>query len=145
MAMGTRRHRQRQEHLWIMHTELATAPGHPFYKHLNELLDKEKLDEFAEKECAQFYADQNGRPSLPPGTYFRLLLIGYFEGIDSERGIAWRVADSLRLRQFLRIGLDEDTPDHSTISRTRRRIDVETHRKVFLWVLAARGNSTENR
>jgi transposase len=135
MSMGTRKHRQRQEQLWISHTELATGPGHPFYRRLNELLDREKFDEFAETECAAFYADNNGRPSLPPGTYFRLLLVGYFEGIDSERGIAWRAADSLGLRQFLRIGLDEATPDHSTISRTRRLIDVETHRKVFLWVL----------
>jgi len=135
MSMGTRKHRQRQEQLWVTHTELATGPGHPFYMRLNELLDQEKFDEFAETECAQFYAEKNGRPSLTPGTYFRLLLIGYFEGIDSERGIAWRVADSLGLRQFLRIGLDEDTPDHSTISRTRRLMDVETHRKVFLWVL----------
>jgi transposase len=135
MAMGTRKQRQRQEQLWVTHAELATGPGHPFYTRLNELLDQEKFDEFAEAECAQFYADKNGRPSLPPGTYFRLLLIGYFEGIDSERGIAWRAADSLGLRQFLRIGLDEDTPDHSTISRTRRLIDVETHRKVFQWVL----------
>ena len=133
--MGTRKHRQRQEQLWVTHTELATGPGHPFYTRLNELLDQEKFDEFAEAECARFYADRNGRPSMPPGTYFRLLLIGYFEGIDSERGIAWRAADSLGLRQFLRIGLDEDTPDHSTISRTRRLIDVETHRKVFLWIL----------
>src|SRR5215469_14896293 len=135
MAMGTRRDRQRQEDLWITHAELATAPGHPFYQRLNELLDKEKFDEFAEKECAQFYANKNGRPSLTPGTYFRSLLIGYFEGIDSERGIAWRVADSLALRQFLQIGLDEATPNHSTLSRTRRLIDVETHRKVFGWVL----------
>jgi len=135
MAMGTRKHRQRQEQLWISHAELATGPGHPFYRRLNELLDREKFDEFAEAECAAFHADRNGRPSLPPGTYFRLLLIGYFEGIDSERGIAWRAADSLGLRQFLRIGLDEAAPDHSTISRTRRLIDVETHRKVFLWVL----------
>ena len=133
--MGTREKRQRQEQLWVMHTELATAPGHPFYKRVNELLDREKFDEMVESECAKFYAEGNGRPSLPPGTYFRLLLIGYFEGLDSERGIAWRVADSLGLRQFLRIGLDEDTPDHSTISRTRRLIDVETHNKVFLWVL----------
>jgi transposase len=102
---------------------------------LNELLDREKFDEFCEGECAQFYAKSNGRPSLTPGTYFRLLLIGYFEGIDSERGIAWRAADSLGLREFLRVGLDEETPNHSTISRTRRLIDVETHRKVFLWVL----------
>src|SRR3954447_8839168 len=135
MAMGTRKSRQRQEQLWVMHTELATAPGHPFYQRLNALLDREKFDEFAESECSRFYCAGNGRPSLPPGTYFRLLLIGYFEGIDSERGIAWRVADSLGLRQFLRIGLDEDTPNHSTISRTRRLIDVETHARVFQWVL----------
>jgi hypothetical protein len=93
--------------LSVTHAELATAPGHPFYKRLNELLDQKKFDEFAERECVSFYADNNGRPSLPPGTYFRLLLIGYFEGIDSERGIAWRAADSLALRQFLHIGLDE--------------------------------------
>ena len=135
MAMGTRKHRERQEELWVTHSELPKAPGHPFYKHLNELLDQEKFDQFAEKECAPFYADKNGRPSLTPGTYFRSLLIGYFEGIDSERGIAWRAADSLGLRQFLQIGLDERTPDHSTISRTRRLIDVETHKRVFGWVL----------
>jgi transposase len=135
MSMGTREHRRRQERLWVAHTELATGPGHPFYKRLNELLDQENFDEFAQSECARFYAENNGRPSLPPGMYFRLLLIGYFEGIDSERGIAWRTGDSLGLRQFLGIGLDEKTPDHSTISRTRRLMDVETHRKVFLWVL----------
>lgn len=135
MAMGTRKHRQRQEQLWVTHTELATAPGHPFYRRLNELLDGEKFDEFCERECAGLYADNKGRPSLTPGTYFRLLLIGYFEGIDSERGIAWRAADSLGLREFLRVGLDEETPNHSTLSRTRRLIDVTTHQKVFLWVL----------
>src|SRR5271169_292650 len=135
MAMGTRKRRQRQEQLWVTHTELVTGPGHPFYKRLNQLLDGEKFDEFCERECAKFYADSNGRPSLTPGTYFRLLLVGYFEGIDSERGIAWRVADSLGLRQFLGFGLDERTPDHSTISRTRRLMDVDTHRKVFFWVL----------
>src|SRR6476646_8761238 len=135
MAMGTRKDRQRQEDLWITYAELATAPGHPFYQCLHTLLDQEKVDQFAEGECVHFYADKNGRPSLTPGTYFRSLLIGYFEGIDSERGIAWRVADSLALRQFLQIGLNEATPNHSTISRTRRLIDVETHRKVFGWVL----------
>src|ERR1700676_3200585 len=135
MAMGTRRRRQRQERLWISHQELAKGPAHPFYKCVNELLETEGFDEFAEKECAKFYAANNGRPSLVPGIYFRLLLVGYFEGIDSERGIAWRAADSFGLRQFLGIGLDEPTPDHSTISRTRRLIDVETHRKVFFWVL----------
>ena len=135
MSMGTRQHRQRQEDLWITHNELAQGPAHPFYQRLNELLDSEKFDEFVEKECAPFYAANNGRPSLTPGTYFRLLLLGYFEGIDSERGIAWRASDSLGLRRFLGIGLDESTPDHSTISRTRRLIDVDTHRKVFFWVL----------
>src|SRR5436190_13283865 len=135
MAMGTRKRRQRQEQLWVTHTELVTGPGHPFYKRLSQLLDGEKFDEFCEQECAKFYADSNGRPSLTPGTYFRLLLVGYFEGIDSERGIAWRVADSLGLRQFLGFGLDEQTPDHSTISRTRRLIDVDTHRRVFFWAL----------
>ena len=135
MAMGTRRRRQRQERLWISQQELAKGPGHPFYQRVNELLETERFDEFAEKECARFYAKNNGRPSLTPGIYFRLLLVGYFEGIDSERGIAWRAADSFGLRQFLGIAIDEDTPDHSTISRTRRLIDVETHRKVFFWIL----------
>jgi transposase len=135
MSMGTRQHRQRQEDLWITHNELAQGPAHPFYQRLNELLDSEKFDEFVENECAPFYAANNGRPSLTPGVYFRLLLLGYFEGIDSERGIAWRASDSLGLRRFLGIGLDEGTPDHSTISRTRRLIDVDTHRKVFFWVL----------
>ncbi len=135
MAMGTRRRRQRQEQIWISHDEVAKGPGHPFYKKVNELLEEAKFDEFAEKECAKFYAENNGRPSVTPGIYFRLLLLGYFEGIDSEREIAWRAADSLGLRAFLRIGLDEQTPDHSTISRTRRLIDVETHKKVFSWIL----------
>ena len=93
------------------------------------------FDEFVEGRCAKFYATNYGRPSLTPGIYFRSLLIGYFEGIDSERGIAWRLADSLALRGFVGIALDESTPDHSTISRTRRLIDVETHREVFAWVL----------
>src|ERR1700686_640874 len=134
MAMGTRRRRQRQERLWISHSELAKGPGHPFYKRVNELLETERFDEFAEKECARFYAENNGRPSLTPGIYFRLLLVGYFEGIDAERGIAWRAGDSLTIRRFLRIALDEPVPAHSTISRTRRLIDVETHRAVFTWV-----------
>ena len=135
MAMGTRKQREKQEDLWIAHTELASAPGHPFYQRLNELLEAEGFDEFVEGRCAKFYAAKYGRPSLTPGIYFRSLLIGYFEGIDSERGIAWRLADSLALRQFVAIGLDESTPDHSTISRSRRLIAVETHREVFGWVL----------
>src|SRR6202162_1013388 len=136
MAMGTRRQREKQEGLWIAHTELASAPGHPFYQRLNELLEAEGFDEFVERRCAKFYAAKYGRPSLTPGIYFRTLLIGYFEGIDSERGIAWRLADSLALRRFVGIALDEYTPDHSTISRTRRLIDVDTHREVFSWVLS---------
>jgi transposase len=135
MAMGTRKQREKQEDIWIAHTELASAPGHPFYQRLNELLEAEGFDEFVEGRCAQFYAAKYGRPSLTPGIYFRSLLIGYFEGIDSERGIAWRLADSLALRRFVGIGLDEYTPDHSTISRTRRLIDLDTHREVFGWVL----------
>lgn len=134
--MGTRRQRERQEDIWVAHTEIASAPSHPFYQRLNELLEAEKFDEFVEGRCAKFYAAKYGRPSLTPGIYFRSLLIGYFEGIDSERGIAWRLADSLALRRFVGIALDEYTPDHSTISRTRRLIDVDTHREVFAWVLS---------
>src|ERR1700691_2097224 len=136
MAMGTRKQRERQEDFWVAHTEIASAPSHPFYGRLNELLEEERFDEFVESRCAKFYAAGYGRPSLTPGIYFRLLLIGYFEGIDSERGIAWRLADSLALRRFVGIGLDEYTPDHSTISRTRRLIELETHREVFRWVLS---------
>ena len=90
MGMGTRRRRERQEQMWIAHQELAKGPAHPFYQRVSDLLEEKKFDEFAEKECAKFYAVKNGRPSLTPGLYFRLLLVGYFEGIDSERGIAWR-------------------------------------------------------
>jgi transposase len=134
MAMGTRKKRQRQEALWYG-GELPTAPGHPFYKRLNEVLDAAKFDPFCETSCAAFYHQKLGRPSLPPGQYFRIMMIGFFEGLDSERGIAWRVADSLTLRQFLSIGLDEKTPDHVTISRTRRLIDSETHHRIFNFVL----------
>src|SRR5207244_1690789 len=102
---------------------------------LNELLEAERFDEFVERRCAKFYAEKYGRPSLTPGIYFRALLIGYFEGVGAERGIAWRLADSLALRRFVGIALDEYTPDHSTISRTRRLIDLDTHREVFRWVL----------
>jgi transposase len=134
MAMGTRKMRERQEGLWYG-GELATAPGHPFYKRLNEVLDKAKFDRFCEKSCAGFYDRKLGRPSLPPGQYFRIMMIGFFEGLESERGIAWRLADSLTLRQFLSIGLDEKTPDHVTISRTRRLIQAATHQRIFSFVL----------
>ncbi|HEX2460874.1 MAG TPA: transposase [Vicinamibacterales bacterium] len=132
--MGRRTNRTRTPGLWIATNELPATGGHPFYQRLNQVLDAHGFDEFVEAECAPFYA-RLGRPSLLPGTYFRLLLIGYFEGIDSERGIAWRTADSLALRGFLGLGLEEATPEHSTISRTRRLIDLETHRAVFTWIL----------
>jgi transposase len=132
MAMGKRT--SEQAPLWIPTTELPVSPGHPFYVRLNEILDAAGFDRFVEEQCRPFYAPVMGRPSLAPGRYFRLLLIGYFEGLDSERGIAWRAADSLAMRQFLGLGLDEAAPDHSTISRTRRLIDVEAHQAVFTWV-----------
>jgi transposase len=135
MAMGRRKNRARTPGLWIATNELPPTGGHPFYQRLNHVLDGHAFDEFVEAQCASFYAGSVGRPSLTPGTYFRLLLIGYFEGIDSERGIAWRTADSLALRGFLGLGLDEVPPEHSTISRTRRLIDLETHRAVFTWIL----------
>src|SRR6202166_1815866 len=134
MAMGTRKKRERQEGLWYG-GELPTAPGHPFYKRLNEVLDNAGFDAFCESQCAEFYHQKLGRPSLVPGLYFRIMMIGFFEGLDSERGIAWRLADSLTLREFVSIGLDELTPDHVTISRTRRLIGAETHQGIFRWVL----------
>lgn len=138
MAMGKRTH-DRQPAMWVPTTDLPTAASHPFYRRLNELLRQHGFDDFAEAQCANFYAETMGRPGLPPGIYFRLLLIGYFEGIDSERGIAWRAADSFALRDFLGVGLDQAPPDHSTISRTRRLIALDTHRAVFTWILQCLG------
>jgi len=133
MAMGTRRNHQ--EELWIPSCTVARPASHPFYERLNQLLAEHDFDRFVEGKCQRFYAATMGRPGLAPGIYFRLLLVGYFEGIDSERGIAWRAGDSLSIREFVGIPLDEGAPDHTTISRTRRLIDVETHRQVFGWVL----------
>jgi transposase len=132
MSMGTRE--TEQSPLWIAASDLPASPGHPFYARLNAVLDAHGFDRFAEDQCREFYAKVMGRPGLPPGQYFRLLLVGYFEGIDAERGIAWRAADSLAVRSFVRLALHEAAPDHSTISRTRRLIAVETHRAVFTWV-----------
>ena len=132
--MGTRRKRRRQEALWVATTDLPQTVAHPFYRRVNALLAAHGFDTCVERQCQRFYAATRGRPSLTPGIYVRALLVGYFEGIDSERGIAWRAADSLAIRRFLGIAVDEDVPDHSTISRTRRLIDVETHRAVFTWV-----------
>ena len=134
MAMGKKR--ERQQPLWIPTVELPKTRGHVFYDRVSEILQTENFDEFAEKECVKFYKSETmGRPSIAPGVYFRMLMVGYFEGIDSERGIAWRCADSLSLKSFLGYGITETTPDHSTISRTRRLIDLETHSRVFTWML----------
>ncbi len=135
MAMGRRKKRVRQEGLWTPTAALPVSAGHPFYQRLNQILDEKKFDEYVEAICEDFYAGEVGRPGLSPGIYFRLLMVGYFEGIDSERGIAWRASDSLSIRSFVRIALDESVPDHSTISRIRRLMDVETHQAVFQWVL----------
>src|SRR6202163_2078187 len=135
MAMGTKRARQKQEEMCYA-SERAEGPGHPFYEQLNGVLEKAEFDRFCEQRFRRFYHSKLGRPSLAPGVYFRLLLIGFFEGIGSERGIGWRVADSLSLRRFLNYGLAEATPDHVTISRTRRLLDETTHQAVFTFVLA---------
>jgi transposase len=135
MAMGKRKRRARQASMWVASQDLPRSAAHPFYRRLNRILDEAQFDAFVEGACATFYAPVMGRPSLAPGRYFRLLLLGYFEGLDSERAIAWRAADSLSIRSFLGLELHEPTPDHSTISRTRRLIDLETHRAVFTWVL----------
>jgi transposase len=140
MALGKRK-RERQPAMFVQTTDLPTAASHPFYRCLNELLREHGFDDFVEAQCASFYAEIMGRPGLPPGVYFRLLLIGYFEGINAERGIAWRAADSLALRDFLGLGLTEAPPDHSTISRTRRLIALETHRAIFTWVLQCLGSA----
>ena len=136
MAMG-KRNSERQVELWVATTAVAEPPGHPFYRRLNGLLAQNGFDPFVEGLCQKFYHEELGRPGIPPGVYFRLLLIGYFEGIDSERGIAWRCADSLTLRQFLGYDLTEATPDHSSLTRIRQRMDLETHEAVFTWVLQA--------
>jgi transposase len=135
MAMGKRKRRARQASMWVATQDLPRSAAHPFYQRLNRVLDEAQFDAFVEGACATFYAPVIGRPGLPPGRYFRLLLLGYFEGLDAERAIAWRAADSLSVRDFLGLELHEATPDHTTISRTRRLIDLETHRAVFTWVL----------
>jgi transposase len=135
MAMGKRKGRARQSSIWVAAQDLPRSAAHPFYRRLNRVLDEAQFDAFVEGACVTFYAPVMGRPSLAPGRYLRLLLLGYFEGLDSERAMAWRAADSLSIRSFLGLELDEPSPDHSTISRTRRLIDVETHRAVFTWIL----------
>ena len=139
MAMGTRKKRERQEDLWVVSSEVVGTPAHAFYDRLNQILDQHHFDRNVEQLCRRYYKGRLGRPSITPGIYFRSLLLGYFEGIDSERGIAWRLADSLSMRKFIAYALTEETPDHSTISRTRRLYSVETHKAVFRWVLKILG------
>ena len=136
MAMGRRRE-ERQEALFIATDGLAKSPGHPFYRKLNELLAEASFDRWIEGRCERYYAteEKRGQPSIPPGVYFRMLLVGYFEDLDSQRGIAWRCADSLSLRQFLGIPLEESTPDHSTLTNTRNRLPREVFDEVFQFVL----------
>jgi transposase len=137
MAMGKRR-RETQESLFIAADRLPKAAGHPFYERLNQLLAEADFDTWIEGRCREHYAadGSSGRPSIPPGVYFRMLLVGYFEGIDSQRGIAWRCADSLGLRQFLGLSLDESSPDHSTLTNTRKRLPAEVFEEVFQFVLS---------
>jgi transposase len=133
MALG--RQGERQTELMVGWAELPRSPGHVFYDRLQAVLLEAEFDGFAEAQCAPYYARKQGRPSLPPGRYFRMHLIGYFEGIDSERGLEWRCADSLSLREFLRLGTIEPVPDHSWLSKTRSRLPLEVHEAVFAWVL----------
>ena len=134
MAMGKRKKHQ-QPPLFVAAVNLPQSPAHPFYQKLNRILAENGFDPFVEGLCQKFYHQTMGRPSLQPGQFFRLMLIGYFEGIDTERGIAWRCADSFSLRSFVGYGIDEAVADHSTISRTRRLMDVETLHEVFAWIL----------
>jgi len=135
MSMGRRK--EQPATLFIAISELPSTAGHPFYEKLNEALRALGFDAQVEAACQKFYHESLGRQGIPPGVYFRMLLIGYFEGIDSERGIAWRVADSLSLRRFLGYPLEDETPDHSSLSRIRQRLDSETHDRVFQLILQA--------
>lgn len=131
MAMGTKR---APLPLFIDSESVVKGPGHPFYRKLNSILDFHGFDRFVEEQCRKYYKP-GGRPSLPPSVYFRLSIVGYFEGIGSERAIAWKLADSITLRDFVGLPITVRTPDHSTISRTRRLISLETHQEIFDWVL----------
>jgi transposase len=133
MAMGRRE--SDQASMWVPTQNLARSPGHAFYDKLNEVLEAGGFDRFVEELCAPHYAEVQGRPSIPPGVYFRMLFIGYFEGLDSQRAIAWRCADSLSLRAFLRIDLGKGTPDHSSMTNTRKRLPEEVFWNVFAFVL----------
>lgn len=138
MALG-KRETERQGDLFLLAAQLPRSPGHVFYQKLNRLLAEASFDPWVEKLCEPHYADGRGRPGIPPGTYFRMLLVGYFEGLSSQRGIAWRCSDSLSLRDFLAIPLGEDSPDHSSLSVIRNRLPLEVHAAVFQWILGLAG------
>ncbi len=133
MAIG-RRPGARQHDIFVAASEIR-AGGSPFYRALDRLLRENGFDGFAEETCREFYAGNRGRPGVPPGVCFRMLMAGYLEGTGSERGIAWRCADSFSLREFLGYGLAENPPEHSTLSKTRKRLSVEAHAAVFGFVL----------
>lgn len=134
MALGKRKHEQQEA--WVATTDLPRSPGHPFYRKLNQLLGEAGFDLWLESLCRPYYAEQQGRPSIPPGTYFRMILIGYFEGLASQRGIAWRCCDSRSLAEFLGYGPTEETPDHSSLTRIHQRLPQEVHEAMFSFVLA---------
>ena len=129
MALGKRK--SEEQGLWVATTELPKSPGHPFYQKLNELLAEEGFDRSVEELCAPYYAEEMGRPGIPPGVYFRMLMVGYFEGITAQRGIAWRCSDSLSLRAFLGLAVTEAVPDHSSLTVIRKRLPLEVHEAVF--------------
>ena len=133
MVMGRRR--EQQGELWVATQQLPNSPGHPFYRKLNELLAAAGFDAFVEESCQPYYAQHHGRPSIPPGVYFRMLLVGYFEGLDSQRGIAWRCSDSRSLQEFLGYLPTQTTPDHSSLTVIRQRLPEVLHEEVFAWVL----------
>jgi transposase len=135
MAMGKREAEQQQD-LFITHDKLPRSPGHVFYRKLNQVLAEGGFDRWVEALCEPHYCQGQGRPSVPPGVYFRMLLVGYFEGINSQRGIAWRCSDSLSLRDFLGIPLGQESPDHSSLSYIRNRLPHAVHEAMFVWVLA---------
>lgn len=134
--MAMRRDGEAQPDLIVSWADVPRSPGHAFYDRLQKLLVDAGFDRFVEESCEAYYAPRMGAPSVPPGRYFRMLLIGYFEGIHSERGIVWRCSDSLSLREFLRLTNREKVSDHSWLSKTRSRLPHEVHDKVFGWVLA---------
>lgn len=134
MALG-RRKQERQDEFWIAASDLPRSEGHVFYGKLNQLLREAEFDPYVESLCEAYYHACVGRPGIPPGIYFRMLLVGYFEGLSSQRGIAWRCADSLSLREFLGVPLSKDTPDHSSLTRTRDRLPPAVHGDVFQFVL----------